>query len=218
MDKEEKKRLQIEFRQLKRSEYDKAYDKILYFFIIASLVIFVIPTNILSVYPSLKSFTQFMATIFPNINVYAQRSKWSEVTELYFSYMWIVALITIFLMIISIPTVNEKAKKYFGTGKYKGKGTLNHKYLMFVNIFRLKKILVVIVILLMMGTVIYMNYTGSLIDGGISRLRFSEAIGTRFGMLFIGNIFQNLALFVIVGSILSSIIQAIHIRKLKKGE
>ncbi|WP_024955896.1 hypothetical protein [Sulfurospirillum arcachonense] len=218
MDKEERKRLQIEFRQLKRSEYDKAYDKVLYFFIIASLAIFIIPTNILSVYPSLKYFTQLMATLFPNISIYAQKSKWSEVTEFYFSYMWIVALIIVVLMIVSIPTANEKAKKYFGTGEYKGKGALDHKYLMFVNIFTLKNFLVFIAIFLMFGYVFYLNYTGSLIDGGISRMRFSEAISTRFGMFFIGNVFQNFALFVIAGAIISSIIQTIHIQKLKKGK
>lgn len=38
MDKEEKKKLENEFKQLKRSEYDKAYDKVINFFLLAFLV------------------------------------------------------------------------------------------------------------------------------------------------------------------------------------
>lgn len=218
MDKEERKKLNLEYRKLKRSEYDKAYDKVMNFSIIASLAIFLIPTNLLSVYPSLKNFTEFMATLFPNISIYAQRSKWPEVTEFYFSYMWIVTLIAVVLIIVSIPTANEKAKKYFGTGEYKGKGTLDHKYLMFVNPISLKNFLILIAIFSMFGSIIYMNYTGLLIDGGISKLRFGEAISTRFGMLFIGGGFQALSVVIMVGAIISGILNTIHIRKIKKGE
>ena len=218
MDKEERKKLEIEFRQLKRSEYGKAYDKAINFFIIASLAVFIIPTNILSVYPSLKHFTQFMASLFPNISIYAQKSKWPEVTEFYFSYMWIVALIVVILIIATIPTANKKAQKYFGTGHYRGKGTLDHKYLMFVNIFTLKSFLASIAILLLFGYAIYVNYTGSLIEGGISRMRFGESISTRFGMLFIANVFQVGSIWVILGAIIGGILNTIHIQKLKKGE
>lgn len=219
MEKEERKKLELEYKKLKRSEYNKAFEKPFYFAIIASLAVFVIPTNLLSVYPSLKHFTKFMAMVFPNISVYAQRSKWSEVTEFYFSYMWIIALVMVILIIASIPKANEKAKKYFGTGEYKGKGTLNHKYLMFIPHFlSFKYFLLIMAGIFMFGVVIYMNYTGSLIDSGISRLRFGEAISTRFGMLFIGSVFQVGSIFAIILLIMRFIINTIHIQKLKKGK
>ena len=219
MDKEERKKLEIEFRQLKRSEYGKAYDKAINFFIIASLAIFIIPTNILSVYPSLKHFTQFMASLFPNISVYAQKSKWPEVTEFYFSYMWIVTLIVVILIIATIPTANQKAQKYFGTGNYRGKGTLDHKYLMFIPHFlSLKYFLLITAGILLAGYALYINYTGSLIEGGISRMRFGESISTRFGMLFIANVFQVGGIFGIILIIIRNILNTIHIQKLKKGE
>ncbi|CAM3458968.1 hypothetical protein [Arcobacter aquimarinus] len=219
MDKEEKKKLENEFKQLKRSEYDKAYDKVINFFLVASIVVFLIPTNILSVYPILKSFTQFMAKIFPNITIYAQRSRWSEVTEFYFSYMWIVALITIVLIIMTIPTANEKAEKYFGTGKYKHKGILNHKYLIFVpQLLSFKYFLLITAAILLSLYGIYINYTGSLIDGEISRLKFGEIISTRFGMLFIAVIFQVIIIHGLVVILIRSILNTIHIQKIKKGE
>lgn len=219
MDKEEMKKLKLEYKKLKRSEYDKAYDKATNFFIIASLVIFIIPTNLLSVYPSLKHFTEFMATLFPNISIYAQRSKWPEVTAFYFSYMWIVALVMIVLIMMSIPKANKKAEKYFGTGDYKGKGTLDHKYLMFIPHFlSFKYFLLITAGVLLAGYAIYVNYTGSLIESGISRMRFGEAISTRFGMLFIGCIFQVGGIWAIVVAIIGGIINTTHIQKLKKGE
>jgi len=219
MEKEERKKLELEYKKLKRSEYDKAYDKPFYYAVIASLAVFVIPTNLLSVYPSLKHFTEFMAMIFPNISIYAQKSKWSEVTEFYFSYMWIVAIVTVVLIIASIPSANEKAKKYFGTGEYKGKGTLNHKYLMFTpHLLSLKYFLLLTAGILMFRYALYANYTGALIEGGISRLRFGEAISTRFGMLFMAVIFQVGSILAIILLIMRFIINTIHMQKIKKGE
>ena len=219
MDKEERKKLEIEFRQLKRSEYGKAYDKAINFFIIASLAVFIIPTNLLSVYPSLKHFTQFMASIFPNISVYAQKSKWPEVTEFYFSYMWIVAIMTVILVILAISKTNEEAKKYFGTGDYKGKGIFPYKFIPVIqSFFNTKYVIYYLGAILMFGYVIYLNYTGSLIEGGISRMRFEKSISTRFGMLFIGNLFQNLSLYVILMTNIMTVLNTIHIQKLKKGE
>ena len=63
-----------------------------------------------------------------------------------------------------------------------------------------------------------MNYTGSLIDGGISRLRFNEVINTRFGMFLVVNIFQNFVNLALVGIVVDSMLLATHIQKIKKGE
>lgn len=47
--------------------------------------------SILNDIPALKLFTQFMSTIFPPIQYYAAKSKFPQVTELYFAFMWLFA-------------------------------------------------------------------------------------------------------------------------------
>lgn len=49
------------------------------------------PNSVLDDYPFLKPFTQFMGTILPPIQYYAEKSKFPQVTELYFALMWLFA-------------------------------------------------------------------------------------------------------------------------------
>lgn len=118
---------------------------------------------------------------------------------------------------MTIPIANEKAEKYFGTGKYKHKGILNHKYLIFVpQLLSFKYFLLITAAILLSLYGIYINYIGSLIDGEISRLKFGEIISTRFGMLFIAVIFQVIIILGLVVILIRSILNTIHIQKIKK--
>ena len=220
MDKEERKKLEKEYEKFwAKKAYGNKIWYPTYISVGASLIIFLIPTNLLSMYPSLKIITEFMATLFPNISIYTQKSELTEITEFYFSYMWIVLILTMLLTIFAIPKTNEEAERYFGTGKYKGKEILPHKFIIVMqSFFNLKYIPYYLATILLFGIVVYMNYTGSLIDGGISKLRFGEVISTRFGMFFIGNIFQNFVLYIIFIPTITIVLNTIHIKKIKKGE
>jgi len=220
MEKEERKELEKEYKEFATKKYyGKELSLPIYFSIIASAIVFILPKDILSQYSFLRYFTEFMRNIFPNISIFAQRSKAPELTEFYFSYMWLVAIVMIGLIIFAIPKTNEEAKKYFGTGEYKGKGIFPYKFVSVMqSFFNTKYLLYYLGIILMFGYAVYSDYTGSLIEGGISRLRFGEAISTRFGMFFIGNVFQNLSLYVILMTNIMTVLNTIHIQKIKKGE
>lgn len=220
MEKEEKKKLEKEYKEFATKKYyGKELGLPIYFSLIASAIVFIIPKDILSQYPFLRYFTEFMRNIFPNIDIFAQRSKAPELTEFYFSYMWLVAIVMIGLIIFAIPKTNEEVKKYFGTGEYKGKGILPYKFVSVMqSFFNTKYLLYYLGIILIFGYAVYSDYTGSLIEGGILRLRFGEAISTRFGMFFIGNVFQNLSLYVILMTNIMTVLNTIHIQKIKKGK
>lgn len=65
-------------------------EPILRYSILAGLLIALYaPENILDQLPVLKPFTQLMSTIFPPIEYYALKSKFPQVSELYFSLMWV---------------------------------------------------------------------------------------------------------------------------------
>lgn len=216
MTNEERKKLKKDYDEFSKKNYYKGVFYPLYFAFGFSLIIFWLPKDILTQYPSFRYFTQFMADIFPNINIFASRSKIPELTEFYFSYMWLIAILMTVYAISLIPKANEEAKKFFGTGKYKGRGKLPSKYLIFHTYKRI--FLSLILMTTLMGFAFYEAYTGNLIDGGISRLRFGEIINTKFGMFFIVNLFQNGSLWMIVMLLIESVIQVIQIKKIKKGE
>jgi hypothetical protein len=217
MDKEEKEKLQKEYDEFsKKNYYGSTLMYPLYFAFGFSLIIFWLPVDILSQYPSLKYFTQFMADVFPNINVFANRSKIPELTEFYFSYMWLIAILMAVYAITLIPKANEEAKKYFGTGKYKGKSKLPSKYLIF---YSYEKILIGFILMTtLMGFAFYKFYTGHLIDDSFLKINFEESISKRFGMFFMINLFQNGALGMIISIMISSIIFIKQIKQIKKGE
>lgn len=217
MEKEEKKKLRKEYDDFTKKNPRKMFlIRYFYYSIIASLVIFILPQNILTEYPFLKYFTAFMGNIIPNIHIYAQVSKMSELVAFYYSYMWLVIIIVTILFLTTISKANDEAKKYFGTNEYEGRGILPSKYLIF---YRGKEALFAsIALFVLVLFTLYMNYTGSLIDGGISRLRFNEVINTRFGMFLVVNIFQNFVNLALVGIVVDSMLLATHIQKIKKGE
>lgn len=157
-----------------------------------------------------------MADIFPNINLFASRSKIPELTEFYFSYMWLIAILMTVYAITLIPKANEEAKKFFGTGKYKGRGKLPSKYLIFYSYEKiLFKFLAGIFI---MGIAFYQFYTGNLIDDSFLKINFEESMSKKFGMFFLVNFFQNGGLGMILFVIISTIIFIKQIKKIKKGE
>ena len=220
MTNEEREKLKKEYDEFsKKNYYGSTLMYPLYFAFGFSLIIFWLPKDILTQYPSLKYFTQFMADIFPNINIFASRSKIPELTEFYFSYMWLIAILMTVYAITLIPKANEEAKKFFGTGKYKGRGKLPHKYLIFHSY---EKILFKFLVgVSMMGYLIHQFYTGNLIDDSFFKINFEESISKRFGMFFLVNFFQNGALGMILFVIVSSIIfikQIKQIKQIKKGE
>lgn len=217
MTNEEREKLKKEYDEFsKKNYYGSTLMYPLYFAFGFSLIIFWLPKDILTQYPSFRYFTQFMADIFPNINVFASRSKISELTEFYFSYMWLIAILMTIYAISLIPKANEEAKKYFGTGKYKGRGKLPSKYLIFhsyKNTF-----IGFIGGIALFGIAFYQFYTGNLIDDSFLKINFEESISKRFGMFFLVNFFQNSALGMIISVMISSIIFIIQIKKIKKGE
>lgn len=218
MTKEEREKLKKEYDEFsKKNYYGSTLMYPFYFAFGFSLIIFWLPKDILTQYPSFRYFTQFMADIFPNINVFASRSKISELTEFYFSYMWLIAILMTIYAISLIPKANEEAKRFFGTGKYKGRGKLLHKYIEVVSIFNRKGFWIFLWIL-MMGFGLYATYTGNLIDGGISKLRFGEIINTKFGMFFLGNLFQNGVILLNITLFTMITLNEINIKKIKKGE
>lgn len=217
MNKEEKKKLRKEYDDFtKKNPREIFLIRYFYYSIVASFVIFILPQDILTEYTFLKYFTEFMGNIFPNIHIYAQSSKMSELVAFYYSYMWLVIIMITILYLTSISKENDEAKKYFGTNEYEGRGILPLKYLIFYS--GKEALFAAIVLFVLVFFALYMNYTGSLIDGGISKLKFNEAINTRFGIFFMVNIFQNFVNLALVGLIVSSMILAIHIPKIKKGE
>jgi hypothetical protein len=217
MDKEEKKKLKAEYEQFSKKNKQKTFFiNLLYLSILCSIIIFWLPTNILSEYPWLEYFTDFMGGLFPNIYIYAQRSSVPELTVFYFSYMWMVTIIIIILAIALIPKENKEVKKYFGVDEYRGKGILPYKYIIFYYDFT--AILSTIGLILLFGMITYENYIGELINGGISRLGFEEAISRRFGMFFISNIFQSISVFVSLVNLIYICLYMTAIIKIKKGE
>ena len=215
MDKEEKKKLRKEYDDFtKKNPREIFLIRYFYYSIIASLVIFILPQDILTEYTFFKYFTEFMENIFPNIHIYAQSSKISELVAFYYSYMWLVIIIVTILYLTTISKENDEAKKYFGINEYQGRGILPQKYLIFYS--GKESLFAAIALFILVLFALYMNYTGSLIDGGISRLRFNDAINTRFGIFFMVNIFQNFVNLALVGIVVSSIILVIHIPKIKK--
>ena len=54
-----------------------------------------------------------MKNIFPNIEIFAQRSKMPELTEFYFSYMWSIVILMVMLIALIIPKVKAEAKIFF---------------------------------------------------------------------------------------------------------
>ena len=217
MTKEEREKLKKEYDEFsKKNYYGSTLIYPLYFAFGFSLIIFWLPKDILTQYPSFRYFTQFMADIFPNINVFASRSKIPELTEFYFSYMWLIAILMTIYAISLIPKANEEAKKFFGTGKYKGRGKLPSKYLIFhsyKNTF-----IGFIGGIALFGIAFYQFYTGNLIDDSFLKINFEESISKRFGMFFLVNLFQNGSLGMIISIMISSIIFIIQIKKIKKGE
>lgn len=218
MDKEEKRRLELEYRKIReRNTYEDVLIKPLYVSLVLSSIIFWLPKDILSQYPSLRYFTEFMGSIFPNILIYSQASKVPELTEFYFSYMWIMTLIMVIGMLFLISKANEEAKKYFGVEKYKGRRLLSNKYFIFVPIFTsIKYFIYNIILFLGIGYAIYSNYIGTLINGSLFRLELSEAISAKFGMFIIGNIFQVGTLFLFLFSLIIVSLNTKYIKELKK--
>lgn len=213
MTKEEKLKLKKEYDEFSKKNYYKGIFYPLYFAFGFSLIIFWLPKDILTQYPSLKYFTQFMVDIFPNINVFASRSKMPELTEFYFSYMWLIAILMIVYAITLIPKANEEAKKFFGTGKYKGRGKLPSKYLIFHTCKRI--VLSLILMMTLMGFAFYQFYTGTLIEDSLLKINFEESISKRFGMFFLVNFFQNGSLWMIMMLLIESVIQIIQIKQIK---
>lgn len=216
MEKIEKKKLRKEYDDFtKNNPRGILLLRYLYYSIIASLIVFLLPKDILTQYPIFRYFTDFMKNIFPNIEIFAQRSKMPELTEFYFSYMWIVSITMVILFLVNIPKLNDEVKKYFGTGEYKNKGILPLKYLIF---YSKEALFTAIALFILMLFTLYINYTGSVIDYGVSKLRFNEIINTRFGMFFISNVFQSFVNLALVGIAVDSILLTINKIKLKKGE
>ena len=217
MTKEEREKLKKEYDEFsKKNYYGSTLMYPFYFAFGFSLIIFWLPKDILTQYPSFRYFTQFMADIFPNINVFASRSKIPELTEFYFSYMWLIAILMIIYAITLIPKANEEAKKFFGTGKYKGRGKLPSKYLIFHSYQRI--LFSLLGMLILMGFAFYEFYTGNLIEDSLLRINFEESISKGFGMFFLVNLFQNSSLWMITMLFIESVIQVIQIKKIKKGE
>lgn len=217
MDKEERKKLRKEYDDFtKKNPREMFLIKYLYYSIVASLLVFLLPKDILTEYPVFKYFTNFMRNIFPNIEIFSEKSKMSELVEFYYSYIWLVIIIVTILFLTTISKANDEAKKYFGTNEYQGRGILPSKYLIF---YRGKEALFVSVSLfVLLLFTLYINYTGSLLDYGISKLRFNEAINTRFGIFFLSNLFQNFVNLALIGIVVDSIILVTHIQKIKKAK
>ena len=94
----------------------KTINTVINMFMSMYLVIFLIPKNVLSDYPFLKYFTNFMSEIFPNVKVFALRSEIGEVVALYTSIMWIIGIL--FFIFLTKAYIIQ-FMQFFGVGKYK---------------------------------------------------------------------------------------------------
>lgn len=218
MNKKERQLLQKEFYKLKSHKFNKLLNYPTYFIAIFSLIIFILPTNILTDFPFLLYFTDLMGSIFPNINIYAKESFLNELIMFYLSLMWAVVLITIIFMFFSVSELSKESEKYFGTGKYKNKEQLDHKYLIFIpHFFSFKYFIIISLTILMFGFASYLNFEGLLINHSFRKIEFNDFIDTRFGILVIVNIFQIASIMAVIITIIKAILSTKQIIKIKKG-
>ncbi|MDY6119836.1 MAG: hypothetical protein SPI03_00645 [Campylobacter sputorum] len=128
--KEEYKILEKEYDEFgKLPPYEKYYKIGLFMQPIFLLIIFILPEKILTIFPFLNYFTNFMSQIFPNIEIYSSANKMPELVKFYFSYAWVIAIIAVIWCIYKLPKVAKEARKYFGTGEFKNKGILKEKFI-----------------------------------------------------------------------------------------
>ncbi|WP_052137709.1 hypothetical protein [Campylobacter sputorum] len=212
--KEEYKILEKEYDEFgKLPPYEKYYKIGLFMQPIFLLIIFILPEKILTIFPFLNYFTNFMSQIFPNIEIYSSANKMPELTEFYFSYAWMIAIITVIWCIYTLPKVAKEARKYFGTGEFKNKGILKEKFIpLFDTKNSIKDYISKLLAILFFGYGLYLAFSGDLVDSFLGRWMFD-----RFGLLFVA-IFQNIITYLLLFvGITNFLIIKINLKRLKNN-
>ena len=128
--KEEFEKLEAEYDDFfNKHHYGKCFITILYVNIALLLIVFILPEKILTTFPFLRYFINFMSQIFPNIEIYSSVNKMPELCEFYFSYAWMISVVIVVWCIWKLPQVSKEARKYFGTGEFKNQGIFKEKFI-----------------------------------------------------------------------------------------
>lgn len=213
--KEEYKILEKEYDEFfNKYHYGKCFITILYTNIVMLIIIFILPEKILTIFPFLNYFTNFMSQIFPNIEIYSSANKMPELTEFYFSYAWVIAIIAVIWCIYTLPKVAKEARKYFGTGEFKNKGILKEKFIpLFKNKNKsLKDYVFIIFITIFFVWCIFGFIVGNIVDTLLGNWMFHS----RFG-LFIYALFQNLGIYALFFIFTTIFLVRINLKRLKNN-
>ncbi|QKF71145.1 hypothetical protein [Campylobacter geochelonis] len=184
LSKEEFETLQKEYDELKdKNDVSISFFNYCFLHIVFSLAVFIIPTNILTIFPFLKCFTSFMSQYFPNIEIYANANKMPELVEFYFSYLWVVCIILSVWYIYKMASIARGVKAYFGVGEFSNKRIFNEKFIPVLDkqYGNSKGLLMVLLNILFFGFGLYLDFSGNILDSMLGRWMFD-----RFGIFLMG--------------------------------
>lgn len=221
MEKKEFKKLQKELDLfLKTRNYGFKFVYPVYFLVFFSFSIFFIPCDLLNKYPYLESFVNFLNKIIPSIDIYSHHSIFPEVIKIYLSFIWVFLFLTFIWLIFIIRKVNKEAKDFFGTNEFHNNcfGVLPDKFLYVIpsfvkNPYSKKPLYFYIFMSILMFSIIFLNYTGNLIEYEYLETIFSNIFQTKFNILFIINMLHIFPLYFIFILNAIYIINTINIKK-----
>ena len=211
--KEEFEKLEAEYDDFfNKHHYGKCFITILYVNIALLLIVFILPEKILTTFPFLRYFINFMSQIFPNIEIYSSVNKMPELCEFYFSYAWMISVVIVVWCIWKLPQVSKEARKYFGTGEFKNQGIFKEKFIPILDtkLNSLKGSFSTIFGVLLFLFAIYFNFSGDIINTFLGKWMFD-----RFGLFFVA-VFQNISIILILMYIPYDLFARINLKKIKQ--
>jgi hypothetical protein len=158
-----------------------------FYALISPILILIIPNSILTNYPVLQSFTNYMALVIPSIDVLSDASVLNEAFRLQLSLSWIIGIISViyfscyYLNVLNyfVKYKNKKMRSCLNDDEFEA---IQYRYIQMVNGKFTNVILVVFIVFMIYFSMEF--YTGEIIEASQRILNTKVLIQSRIGIIW----------------------------------